>query len=204
MFASLRAASASALVVLLLVGLTGCGGSDDQSSGPQSGPSSHPSSTAPVQGSGPPLVTTVVKVGRVAGKLRKHDRQAFKHRIEHAVDAWLDGAYVAGPYPRHGTGKAFGSFTTGAARLAYRQRKLMSNAGIAPRIDGVQATRRWIKIDVLAPRGRIAAATAHVRLRYKTTGKVERKVLVRGRLFLTRNSHGKWKIFGFDVSKGKA
>ena len=204
MFASFRAAVAGATAVLLLAGLTGCGSGDDSST-PAEGPSSSkPTSTASVEGSGPPLVTTVVKVGTIAGQLKQKDRQAFKKRVSHAVDQWFDGAYVAGPYPRKGTGHAFQSFTPGAAKLAYRQRKLTSNAGIASRIDGVQATRRWVKIDVLAPHGVIAAATAHVKLRFKTTGQVERKVFVKGRLFLTRNGKGRWKVFGFDISKGKA
>jgi hypothetical protein len=41
-----------------------------------------------------------------------------------------------------------------------------------------------------------------VRLRFRTTGDLTRKVTVTGRLFLTEDSRHRWRIFGFDVAKG--
>jgi hypothetical protein len=57
-------------------------------------------------------------------------------------------------------------------------------------------------IDVLAPRGKPAAATARIDLRFTTSGQVEKPIEVSGRLFLTPNADGSWRIFGYDVSKG--
>jgi hypothetical protein len=44
--------------------------------------------------------------------------------------------------------------------------------------------------------------TARIKLGFTTTGHKKRKVTVTGRLFLTRNPRGHWRIFGYDVSKG--
>ena len=61
---------------------------------------------------------------------------------------------------------------------------------------------RKVTVDVLAPRGRPAGATARVDLVFKTTGDATKRVTVHGQLFLSPAAHGKWRIFGYDVSKG--
>ncbi len=55
---------------------------------------------------------------------------------------------------------------------------------------------------MLAVKGHAAGATARVVLRFRTDGEVQRKVEVRGRLFLTPTPDG-WRIFGYDVTKGR-
>jgi hypothetical protein len=55
---------------------------------------------------------------------------------------------------------------------------------------------------VLAVHGRAVGATARFVLRFRTEGKVARKIEVRGRLFLTPGPDG-WRIFGYDVTKGR-
>jgi hypothetical protein len=76
----------------------------------------------------------------------------------------------------------------------------MSNQDIARRIDAVTASRRMVRVDVLAVRGRAVGMTARFVLDLTTTGELRRKVEVRGRLLLTRTDNG-WKVFGYDVNK---
>ena len=45
--------------------------------------------------------------------------------------------------------------------------------------------------------------TARFVLDLATTGELQRKVEVRGRLLLTRTENG-WKVFGYDVNKDVA
>jgi hypothetical protein len=58
-----------------------------------------------------------------------------------------------------------------------------------------------VRVDVLAVRTRPVGLTAHVFLSFDTSGKVERVVRVKGRLFLTHSDRG-WKVFGYDMTKG--
>ena len=55
----------------------------------------------------------------------------------------------------------------------------------------------------LAVRGRAVGMTARFVLDFATTGELQRKVDVRGRLLLTRTDNG-WKVFGYDVNKDVA
>ena len=77
----------------------------------------------------------------------------------------------------------------------------MSNQDIGSEIAGVEATTRKVTVDVLAVKGQASGATARFVLRFRTDGDVQRKVEVRGRLFLTPGADG-WRIFGYDVTKG--
>lgn len=155
-------------------------------------------------------MATKVTIGEVAGiggtaKYRKRFRgsvHALEQRVGRVVDSWFDGAYVGGSYPRSGFADAFASFTPRAAADARHQRTLMTNWALRKKVSGVEATERRVRIDVLAPGGVIAGATARVRLAFTTSGRAERKVTVSGRLFLTRSSGGAWRVFGFDVAKG--
>ena len=45
------------------------------------------------------------------------------------------------------------------------------------------------------------AATAHVLTAFATTGRLEQRVRVTGRLMLTRRD-GQWKVFAYHVNKG--
>ncbi|MCB0906412.1 MAG: hypothetical protein KDB63_04755, partial [Nocardioidaceae bacterium] len=73
---------------------------------------------------------------------------------------------------------------------------------IGARIDGVTATTRVVKVDLLAVKQHVRGATAHVRLVFTTTGRLQRQVTVTGRLLLTPDKSGEWQVFAYDVSKG--
>jgi hypothetical protein len=197
-----RSWAAAALVAAALA-VGGCSSSDSSS------PSAVPSSGASATFGGKPPVATAVTIGQVAGSFRQpYHRQFEKHakrlrkQVGAAVDAWFDGAFVGVSYPRHDFPAAFRTFTGGARHDAEQQRALMTLWAWRNRIDGVVTTKREVALDVLAPHGRPAGVTARVRLRFRTTGDVKRKVTVTGRLFLTQNSRHQWRIFGFDVAKG--
>lgn len=157
-------------------------------------------------------MATKISIGQVAGtaikqKYRKRfraDAQVFEKRVGQAVDGWFDNAFVGVSYPRSSFAHAFDTFTPGAAADARGQKQLMTNIGLSHKISGVTVTRRDVSVDVLAPGGVIAGATARFRLAFTTTGHAKKKVTVGGRLFLSRSSHGAWRIFGFDVAKGGA
>ena len=64
----------------------------------------------------------------------------------------------------------------------------------------MRAVSKAVQVDVFSPKKKPAGATARFRLVFRTTGNAERRVLVSGRLVLTRVK-GKWKVFGFDVKR---
>jgi hypothetical protein len=151
-----------------------------------------------------------VTVDSVAGivqkarrKLFARHREALRHKVGTAVDAWLDGAFVGVDYPRDSFGAAFTTFTPAAEREARRRQRLMTNWPLRHAIDGVTTVRRNVSLDVLAPGGHAAGVTARVALAFTTSGHATKRVTVRGRLLLTRNDKGDWRIFGFDISKGQ-
>jgi hypothetical protein len=154
-------------------------------------------------------VASTVVLGRVAGNVHQPNKRIFKkHRkrtltkIGRAVDTWIDGGFVGVGYPRKTFHSAFKAFTTPARHDAKRQRALLSNWALRKKIDGVKVRKRHVTVDVFAPHGRPAGATARVRLVFRTTGHIHRRVVVRGRLFLNPTDHGTWQIFGYDVARG--
>lgn len=188
------AAVLTAAVLSLVLGLAGCsGGDDEEPEGERS------TSGAPIEHRG---IDSRVDVGEIAGKLGKRPARKVAADVAQVVDRWLDAAYVGGDYPRSKFGDAFPGFTKDAARLAARQGTLMSNERVGERIDGVTATRRVIRVDLLAPRGKPAGATAHVNLVIDLSGDVERTDQIRGRVVLTRSKSG-WRVFGFDIARGE-
>jgi len=181
----------------------GCSSSD--SSTPDAAPT-----TGGSRAGAAPAVASKVTLGQVAGTIRGSYRKVFvsdhrKHvlsQVGHAVDTWIDGGFVGVDYPTRSFSKAFVAFTDPAAHDAEQQQKLMTNWPLGQRIDGVEVKKRTVTVDVLAPRGRPAGATARVDLVFDTTGDTTKRVSVRGRLFLLPAAPGKWRIFGYDVSKG--
>lgn len=174
----------------------GCTGGGDSDGGPR--PTGAGSSDTPT-------VTTAVSVGKVVGRLPQAARDNLADEVGQVVDGWFDAAYLGGDYPRQAAdfGDAWPGFTAGAAAEAKRDGDLMSNRDIAAEVDGVEATRKAVRFDVLAVRKKAAGVTAHVRLRFTTTGDLEKTVTVAGRLYLTRTKQG-WQVFGYDVTKGGA
>jgi hypothetical protein len=138
--------------------------------------------------------------GVVVGKLPAVRRRAIARQVGEVVDGWFEAAYLGGDYPRSDFADAFPGFTSGAARLARRDRSLLSNASIGKRIEEVTATNRTVRVDVLAPNGRVAGATARFRLGFTTTGGFARRVVVHGRLVLTHTRTG-WRVFAYDVRR---
>lgn len=190
-----RAAVLVATAVLgLVLALAGCSGEDDEDPGGD-GKSSASGETTPG-------IETRVEIGEVAGTLGKGPAREVAADVAHVVDRWLDAAYVGGDYPRTKFGDAFPGFTKDAATLAGRQPGLMSNEAVGGDVDSVNATRRIVRVDLLAPKGKPAGATAHVNLVIKLTGKVERTDQIRGRVVLTRAKSG-WQVFGFDIERGE-
>ena len=199
------ALAAAALACCLVAGCTAEGGEEE----PSSGGTSTPSATATPEPEAAPEVETAARNGNVTGKLGKGDRKDVVDRVASIVDEWLEAAYVGGDYPRDAASydeTSWPGFTQGAARTAANDKDLMSNADIADRIDGLTVKKREITVDVLAVGRTARAATARVRLAFRTEGVdggVERKVTVTGRVFLTKKD-GKWKVFGYDVAKARA
>ena len=186
------------LVLALALTLAAC-------SGDSSEPSADPGDGEPAGSEAtdvPAPVETTATLGKVTGKLPKAKRPKVRQQVAHAVDAWFDAAYVAGDYPRNDFADAWPGFTTGAKADAQSDKALMSNQDIGSEIAGVEATARKVTVDVLAVKGKASGATARFVLKFRTDGDVERKVEVRGRLFLTPGAEG-WRIFGYDVTKGR-
>ena len=198
------ALAGAVLACCLVAGCTSDGGEE-----PSSGETSTPSATGTPEPEAPPQVLTAARNGNVTGKIGKGDRKDVVARVADVVDEWLEAAYVGGDYPREASSydeASWPGFTQGAAQTAAADKDLMSNADIADKIDGLTVKKREITVDVLAVGRTARAATARVRLAFRTEGVdggFERKVTVTGRVFLTKKD-GKWKVFGYDVAKARA
>jgi len=191
-------------MVALALAVGGCSSSASESSHPQAAPTS----TATGGGGERPVASTLV-LGRVAGNVHRPNKRRFKkHRkavlkgVGKAVDSWIDGGFVEVSYPHGSFKSAFAAFTKPAERDARRQPNLMTNRGLRKKIDGVEVKKRRVAVDVFAPNGRPAGATARVALVFRTTGHTKKRVALHARLFLTRGGHGHWRIFGYDVARG--
>ncbi|WP_205471015.1 hypothetical protein [Nocardioides sp. SYSU D00038] len=182
--------TAALLATLLATLLGGCTGDDEPDAGP--------SRSAAPEAAGE--LATRTTIGKVSGRLRPAGRQPLKDQLTALVDRWWDAAYL-GAYPRTDFEQAFPGFTSGARREARRQQDLMTNAATGAELQGVTPTKRELRLDVLALDGRPVGVTAVFVLRYDTAGATERNERVAGSLFLTKE-RGRWRIFGFDVTKG--
>ncbi|MBA3783726.1 MAG: hypothetical protein H0X12_17995 [Nocardioides sp.] len=145
-------------------------------------------------------LTTEAEVKKVVGKLKTGGRGQLVRQIVPVIDTWWEAAYVGGTWPRTTFGDAFPGFTQGATKEAKRDKDLLSNADIGATTTAVTATKRDVRLDVIAPSGRVAGVTARIALDFEATGDQSHKVSVRGRVFLTRKA-GAWRIFGYDVRK---
>lgn len=185
------------LSLALALGATSC--SDD--SAPSADPGQETSGQELPTGEPPVFeVATRATIGRVVGRLPRKNQDRLVAAVSDVVQRWFNAAY-GGSYPRSDFGDAFPGFTAGAEREAKRDKQLLTNIGIGDRVTSVTPTESRVWLDVLAVRKHAAAVTARFRLAFRTEGKVERKVRVRGRLMLTKQDAG-WRIFAYDVSKG--
>lgn len=199
----IRGRTAAAMVAAVcLMSTSACSG---EQPGTASSPGSSAASSATV---GDPAttstaaapLTTQTEVKKVVGKLKTGGRGRLAKAVTPVVDAWWEAAYLGGTWPRTSFGDAFPGFTHGAAQEARGDQDLLSNADIGSGVTGVSATQRDVRLDVIAPSGRIAGVTARIALDFETTGEQPHQVSVRGRVFLTRKE-GTWRIFGYDVRK---
>ncbi|MBF4762561.1 hypothetical protein ISU07_05440 [Nocardioides islandensis] len=187
------------LLLVLAVVLAACSGGDDSSSSPSADGAGQPADGGT---DAPAPIETHSSLGKVRGQLPKGKRSKVRQQVAHAVDEWFDAAYVGGDYPRNDFSTSWPGFTTGAKADASDDKELMSNQDIGAEVSSVKATARRVYVDVLAVRGKAEGATARFVLKFKTDGDVQRKVEVSGRLFLTPSAEG-WRIFGYDVTKGR-
>lgn len=189
---------AAALTLATAVLAAGCSGDDESAAS-----SSEPTESLVEPSDAPTLqVEPVTTAGKVVGRLPRADRRRVVDNVSHVAVDYLDAAFLSGHYPRkHVKGAFKGSFTRGATLAARRDRGLLTNQGLARRIDGVIPTAIRVRVDLLAVDKHAASSTAHVELTFKTSGRLHRRVRVAGRLLLTK-PHGRWQIFGYDLSKG--
>lgn len=185
----------AALVTLAVLAVTGC--SDDEPA-----PTSDPTESLQEPSNAPTLeIEPVTESGTIVGRLPRKDRKRVEGAVSRTAVRFLEAAYLAGDYPRSNFSEAFPGFSRGAARVARRDRNLLTNKRIGQRIDDVTPTALRVKVDLLAVHTRAVAATAHLRLAFKTSGRVTRRVRVAGELRLTKHD-GHWKIFAYDLTKG--
>jgi hypothetical protein len=191
------AGAALTLVLTAVFGATACSGGDDSPADPAS------SGAASDGTHGAPEVATTATIGKVTGgRLTPDRREALKKNVKSIVDGWLDAAYVDGDYPRSGFVDAFPGFTKGAETDARQDLGLMSNAAIGKKIDGVDARKRRLRIDVLAVRKQAVGVTARFVLDFDTTGQRQLSERVKGLLYMTWHQDRGWQVFGYDVSRG--
>jgi hypothetical protein len=198
---SVRRSVATVLCAVLAL-TAACTSSDPEAEPPAADASSgaaDPSTTPePV-----PVTPAKVRVTRVSGKLKEKDRQVLADNVKKVVSAYFDDAFVGGDYPRESFGDAFATFSSGAAQQADGDRDLLTNRVLGPTIETVEVRRRTAYLSVLAPYKVAAGVTARVHLRFVADrgDKPTKRVDVKGRLMLTRNTSGGWQIFGYDLSK---
>lgn len=183
---------ASLLALALVAGCTGEDGSGQRAGGPggRGEDAGRPASSVP----------TVVVPGQRVGRLAPQRHRQVAQRVAAVVDGWWDAAFVEADYPRERYQDSFPGFTRTAAAQAWQQRDLMTSARLGPRIDTLVPLRRRVAVDVLSTREVPRGATARVRMDFRTTGEVERRIRLEGRLALTY-LRGGWRVFGFDVTQ---
>jgi len=144
-------------------------------------------------------------VTRVSGKLPDKSRPALEANVGKVISAYVDGAFLAGDYPRSDFGEAFGVFTAGAARDARRNQDLLTNRRLGPSTESVRATRRTAYLSVLAPYKVAAGVTAKVDLVFvvERGDRAAQRVRLAGRLLLTRNKANGWSVFGYDLHRSQ-
>lgn len=192
--------SVAALVAIGALSVGGCSGGDEPS--PEAETTTSPSAELSEPTDAPTLeVEPVTKSGTIVGRLPKKDRSRVERAISDRAVRFLNAAYLAGDYPRADFRDSYPGFTGGAAKLARKDRALLTNQPIGERIDEVTPTGITVKVDLLAVNKHAVASTAHVELAFRTAGRVEKRVRVQGRLLLTKKD-GRWKIFAYDLSKG--
>jgi hypothetical protein len=192
--------------LLLVASTAGCTGRTGSEPAKRS-PSATRPATASATLSGPPSVPMRVEVTHVAGRLAAPGRRTLAAKVGRTISAYVDAAFLTGRYPRSSFSTSFASsFTSGAARQARGEQALLTNQPFGRTTRSVRATRRTAYLSVLAPRQRVAGVTAAVDLVFavdRGTAPPDR-VELRGRLLLTRDPAGAWRIFGYDLDRSQS
>ena len=198
---SLSPKAAGPLVAGLLL-LAGCSGGSSPEPAPRPSASPSPSSTETTSAA-PASVPWKVVVTRVSGKLPKKSVAPLEGNVRATLASYVDGAFLAGDYPRDDFGDAFGAFTAGAARDARRDQDLLTNHPLGASTTSVRATRRTAYLSVLAPYKVAAGVTAKVDLVFVVDrgDQPAQRVAVAGRLLLTRDKSNDWRVFGYDLHR---
>lgn len=173
----------------------GCSGSDDEA------PGSEPGDSGADRSEVSRTVVTDAALGELRGRLTTAASQDAVSGVVAVVDDWIEAAF-GGEYPRTDFAAAFGAFTPDARALATKQSALLSNAEVGAGLERVEISERVIRVDLLAPRAKLAGATARIRVTLTLAGDVERTDVVSGRLLLTPAGDG-WQVFGFDIRRGE-
>jgi hypothetical protein len=198
-----RRATAALIGGLLAVTASACTGGEDapaptveESASPS--PTAEPSATVEAQ-----PAPVKVRVTRVAGRMRPKDQEVLADKVGAVVSAYFDDAFLGGDYPRSDFDNAFSTFSAGAAARARRDSALLTNSELGPTTESVVARRQTAYLSVLAPHKVAAGVTARVDLRFLADRGDDpgKEVTVKGRLMLTRNDDGGWKIFGYDLTQ---
>ena len=184
--------AAAVCAATLLLG--GCSGDSPHDGGDEPG---DPSGTA----AGGDTVQLRADLGKVSGRLKPKAAEKVVAQVAPVVDGWFEAAYLSGDYPRKDFAQAFPGFTKGAANDAKQDAVLMTNKDIGSDIDSVSAETKQVDVDVLAADRKAAGATARFTLVFKTAGDYAKQVRVKGQLFLTKGDDGKWRVFGYKVSR---
>jgi hypothetical protein len=187
------------VLALVVVVVGGC----SESSGSDHGEPAQQISTAPVPHLSQRDAPLRVSVSKVTGKLSKSARLRLKTSAGRPVRRWLDAGFVKGTYPRADFSQTYGVFTAGAAQSAKRDRSLLTNIQLGPRLVDVAAKRRSAQLSVLAVHGHPRGVTVRVRLILLGVHRDGSRVTVRlaGDVYLTRTPAGAWKIFGYDLTR---
>lgn len=184
------------LLLLLSLVATACSGGEQQA---VREPAAAPATGEHLTIASKPF-TTRSGYGKVYGRLPQARRKPVRRQVTRIVEGWWEAAFLGGTYPRKTFRAAFPGFSRGAVAQARRDKLLMSNQDIGPRIESVTPVFGSVKVDALAVGRHARAATARFKLRFRVTGIKKRVVVVQGRLFLSRRS-GPWQVFGYDVRK---
>lgn len=194
---------AAVLAVLLVLSLGSCTGEPE----PQRTGSPTPTPTTTATGAAPSLRERAapydVAYRRVAGRLPDGRRARSLRAITRPVRAWVDDAFVTGPWPRRRFNAAVVPFNRDTTRMARRDARLLTLQALGGSLVEVVPERRRIRVSATAVRGRVVGATVHVDLQVLGVDRQRRRhrVHVRGDLYLTHSKAQGWKIFGYDLDR---
>lgn len=193
-----RRAAAAAVALALLLGASACTGGEDRSDPDRR---SESQSRTDRERSVPTGVRrTSVRIGQVAGQLSAPRRKVVVRDAGRVVDRWFRRAWLD-DRPERGAA-AFPGFSAGARALARGDRSVLTADVVGRKVDAVVPRTRSVVLDVLSPGGTPAAVTARFRLGLTpfVADRGQDRVVVTGRLMLTRAGDRRWQVVGYDVA----